>query len=144
MSFRSSFFSLIAITIILYLIILLHVTKPSISLMTQRLLCLVKMLRNNHFCWLLSYQLLLFILILTGIEAVEVDRKEVFFYYTKLVLYIFIILFLLVLICIVLQDFYIVFLKDNPANEESVFQRHIDVLSSLKGRLVKLVCHSLM
>ncbi|KAK4738708.1 hypothetical protein R3W88_002405 [Solanum pinnatisectum] len=65
------------------------------------------MLRNNHFCWLLSYQLLLLILILTGIEAVEVDRKE---------------------------DFYIVFLKDNPANEESAFQRHIDVLSSLKGR----------
>ncbi|KAH0766243.1 hypothetical protein KY285_002114 [Solanum tuberosum] len=64
------------------------------------------MLRNNHFCWLLSYQLLLLILILTGIEAVEVDRK----------------------------DFYIVFLKDNPANEESAFQRHIDVLSSLKGR----------
>ncbi|XP_006339775.2 subtilisin-like protease SBT4.14 [Solanum tuberosum] len=75
--------------------------------MTQRLLCLVKMLRNNHFCWLLSYQLLLLTLILTGIEAVEVDRKE---------------------------DFYIVFLKDNPANEESAFQRHIDVLSSLKGR----------
>ncbi|KAH0726416.1 hypothetical protein KY290_004040 [Solanum tuberosum] len=65
------------------------------------------MLRNNHFCWLLSYQLLLLTLILTGIEAVEVDRKE---------------------------DFYIVFLKDNPANEESAFQRHIDVLSSLKGR----------
>ncbi|WMV11356.1 hypothetical protein MTR67_004741 [Solanum verrucosum] len=65
------------------------------------------MLRNNHFCWLLSYQLLLLILILTGIEAVEVDRKE---------------------------DFYIVFLKDNPANEESAFQSHIDVLSSLKGR----------
>ncbi|XP_049398869.1 subtilisin-like protease SBT4.14 [Solanum stenotomum] len=75
--------------------------------MTQGLLCLVKMLRNNHFCWLLSYQLLLLILILTGIEAVEVDRKE---------------------------DFYIVFLKDNPVNEESAFQRHIDVLSSLKGR----------
>ncbi|KAK6804476.1 hypothetical protein RDI58_002260 [Solanum bulbocastanum] len=65
------------------------------------------MLRNNYFCWFLSYQLLLLILILTGIEAVEVDRKE---------------------------DFYIVFLKDNPANEESAFQRHIDVLSSLKGR----------
>ncbi|XP_015068795.1 subtilisin-like protease SBT4.14 [Solanum pennellii] len=64
------------------------------------------MLRNNHFCWLLSYQLLLLILILSGIEAVEVDRK----------------------------DFYIVFLKDNPANEESAFQRHVDVLSSLKGR----------
>ncbi|TMX04391.1 hypothetical protein EJD97_009047 [Solanum chilense] len=65
------------------------------------------MLRNNHFCWLLSYQLLLLILILSGIEAVEVDRKE---------------------------DFYIVFLKDNPANEESAFQRHVDVLSSVKGR----------
>lgn len=65
------------------------------------------MLRNNHFCWLLSYQLLLLILILSGIEAVEVDRKE---------------------------DFYIVFLKDNPANEESAFQSHVDVLSSLKGR----------
>lgn len=52
---------------------------------------------------------------------------------------IFIIMFLVVLICIVLQDFYIVFLKDHPTNEESAFQRHISVLSSLNGRLVKLV-----
>ncbi|OIT39454.1 PREDICTED: subtilisin-like protease SBT4.14 [Nicotiana attenuata] len=64
------------------------------------------MLRNNHFCWFLSYHLLL-ILILTGIEAAEVDRKE--------------------------DDLYIVFLKDQPGNEESLFQRHINVLSSLKG-----------
>nr|XP_016502596.1 PREDICTED: subtilisin-like protease SBT4.14 [Nicotiana tabacum] len=65
------------------------------------------MLRNNHFCWFLSYHLLL-ILILTGIEAAEVDRKEA-------------------------DDLYIVFLKDHPVNEESLFQRHIIVLSSLKG-----------
>ncbi|XP_060218726.1 subtilisin-like protease SBT4.14 [Lycium barbarum] len=65
------------------------------------------MLRNNHFCWLLPYHLLL-ILILIGIEAAEVDRKE---------------------------DFYIVFLKDHPVvNDESAFRRHINVLSSLKGR----------
>ncbi|XP_059312774.1 subtilisin-like protease SBT4.14 isoform X2 [Lycium ferocissimum] len=65
------------------------------------------MLRNNHFCWILPYHLLL-ILILIGIEAAEVDRKE---------------------------DFYIVFLKDHPVvNDESAFRRHINVLSSLKGR----------
>ncbi|XP_016499904.1 subtilisin-like protease SBT4.14 [Nicotiana tabacum] len=63
------------------------------------------MMRNNHFCWFLSYHLFL-ILILTGIEAAEGDRKE--------------------------ADVYIVFLKDHPVNEESVFQRHINVLSSLK------------
>lgn len=40
----------------------------------------------------------------------------------------------------ILQDFYIVFLKDHhPVDEETAFQSHIDLLSSLKGRSVEFI-----